>query len=186
MVWAGMVREIRMASVVFMRAVNVGGFQACRPSVLAKKLEDLQVVNIGAAGTFVVKEKVGEAALRRRILGVMGFEPEMMICSGEDVMKLVKGKPFGSRLAKHVKGFVSVLQKPLSKPPDLPVDQPAGTWGVRVVAVKGRFAMSLWRKLEGETIVYPNAVVEKKFGVAATTRSWNTVVAVGEILAERD
>ena len=47
-----------------MRAVNVGGFQACRPSVLAKKLEDLNVVNIGAAGTFVVKEKVGEIEAR--------------------------------------------------------------------------------------------------------------------------
>jgi hypothetical protein len=32
-------------------------------------------------------------------------------------------------------------------------------------------------------MVYPNAVVEKKFDVAATTRSWNTIVSVKEILA---
>jgi uncharacterized protein (DUF1697 family) len=62
------------------------------------------------------------------------------------------------------------------------VDQPKGSWGVRVIAVEGLFALSLWRRLEGETMVYPNAVVEKKFGVAATTRSWNTMEAVAAIL----
>jgi uncharacterized protein (DUF1697 family) len=30
--------------------------------------------------------------------------------------------------------------------------------------------------------VYPNEVVEKKLGVSATTRNWNTVSAVCDIL----
>ena len=47
-----------MASVVFFRAVNVGGHQKFQPSVLAKKLADFGVVNIGAAGTFVVRKNV--------------------------------------------------------------------------------------------------------------------------------
>jgi uncharacterized protein (DUF1697 family) len=32
--------------------------------------------------------------------------------------------------------------------------------------------------------LYPNAVVEKKFGVAATTRNWNTIEKVVKILRE--
>jgi uncharacterized protein (DUF1697 family) len=175
-----------MALVVFMRAVNVGGYQKFQPAALAKKLAELDVVNIGAAGTFVVRARVSEKALRKKILAEMGFEPAMMVDSAQDVIELVKSKPFGKKLGRNVRGFVSIMEHPLREPPDLPVDQPKGSWGVRVIAVEGRFAMSLWRRLEGETMVYPNAVVEKKFGVAATTRSWNTIEAVKEILAEQD
>ena len=173
-----------MALVVFMRAVNVGGYQKFQPAALAKKLADLDVVNIGAAGTFVVRARVAEKALRKKLLAEMGFEPAMMICPAKDVIELVQSKPFGKRLARNAKGFVSIMEKPLREPPDLPVDQPKGEWGVRVIAVQGRFALSLWRRIEGETMVYPNAVVEKKFGVAATTRSWNTLEAVTKTLMQ--
>lgn len=44
-----------MELVVFMRGVNVGGRNAFRPAVLAADLAALEVVSIGAAGTFVVK-----------------------------------------------------------------------------------------------------------------------------------
>ena len=170
-----------MALVVFMRAVNVGGYQKFQPAALAKKLAELDVVNIGAAGTFVVRARVSEKALRKKMLAEMGFEPAMMVCPADDVTDLVKSKPFGTKLGRNVKGFVSIMERPLREPPDLPVDQPQGSWGVRVIAVEGRFAMSLWRRLEGETMVYPNAVVEKKFDVAATTRSWNTLETVAAI-----
>ena len=171
-----------MAWVVFMRAVNVGGYQKFQPAALAKKLADLEVVNIGAAGTFVVRARVSEKALRKKMRAEMGFEPAMMVVPADDVMKLVKSQPFSKKLARNAKGFVSIMERPLREPPDLPVDQPQGSWGVRVIAVEGRFALSLWRRLEGETMVYPNAVVEKKLGVAATTRSWNTIEAVSAIL----
>ena len=41
-----------MALVVFLKGVNVGGHRTFRPSVLASRLAKLDVVNIGAAGTF--------------------------------------------------------------------------------------------------------------------------------------
>ena len=45
-----------MALVVFIRGVNVGGHRTFRPSVLARVLSDYGVVNVGAAGTFVVRK----------------------------------------------------------------------------------------------------------------------------------
>ena len=67
--------------------------------------------------------------------------------------------------------------------PRLPVDKPSGEeWQVRVVAVYGRFALSFWRRL-GRSIVYPNEVVEKMFGVPATTRSWNTLLKIQDVLS---
>jgi hypothetical protein len=55
-----------MASVVFLRAVNVGKANRCQPALIAKELTKFGVVNIGAVGTFVVHEDVSESVLRAR------------------------------------------------------------------------------------------------------------------------
>src|SRR5437660_12268144 len=113
-----------MALVVFMRAVNVGGYQKFQPAALAKKLAELDVVNIGAAGTFVVRARVSEKALRKKMLAERGFEPAMMVVAAEDVIELVKSKPLRKKLGRNVRGFVSIMERQLSEPPDLPLDQP--------------------------------------------------------------
>src|SRR5262245_53817264 len=134
-----------MSSVVFFRAVNVGGHQSFQPGKVAKDLAHLGVVNIGAAGTFVVREKVRPEELRDEILRRLPFKPELMICPGPDVLALVRGSWFGDApVAPGIGRFVSVLEKaPRSKPP-LPLEQPAGKkWEVRIVAVTGRFVLSV-------------------------------------------
>jgi uncharacterized protein (DUF1697 family) len=73
-----------------------------------------------------------------------------------------------------------LLREPMAgaKPP-LPLEQPAGAkWEARIVVVTGRFALSV-RRL-GQT--YSNAVVEKHLGVPATTRNWNTIETIREVL----
>ena len=47
-----------MALVVFLRGVNVGGHKTFRPSLVANELSDFDVVNVGAAGTFVVRNRI--------------------------------------------------------------------------------------------------------------------------------
>lgn len=77
---------------------------------------------------------------------------------------------------------MTVLAKRPRSLPRLPLSRPEGDdWQVRVVAVSGKFAVSLLRRL-GRTILYPNEVVEKSFGVPATTRNWNTIEAIRDIL----
>jgi len=172
-----------MSSVVFFRAVNVGGHQKFQPGELAKELAEFGVVNIGAAGTFVVRENVSQAKLRDEILHRLRFKPELMICPAREVLELVRGNWFGDLPARKDLGrFVSVLQKaPRAKPP-LPIKQPAGAkWEVWVVAVTGRFALSI-RRL-GKT--YPNVAVEKHLGIPATTRNWNTIEVIGEVLEKQ-
>ena len=174
-----------MASVVFSRAVNVGGHQKFKPGQLAKDLADFGVVNIGAAGTFVVRKNVSPAKLSAEILRRLPFKPELMICPARDVLALVEAKPFrDSPTGKDMGHFVSVMQKSPSHGtalPKLPLDQPAaGPWEVRIIDVIGRFALSL--RQPGRTGVYPNAVVEKHFGQPATTRNWNTMATICEVL----
>lgn len=169
-----------MASVVFFRAVNVGGHQKFQPSKLAKELAAFNVVNLGAAGTFVVRENVSAARLRAEILRRLPFAPELLIHPAAAVRELIACEPFrDAPVGKDLGWFVSVLAKAPRAVPALPFEQPAGAkWEVRLTAVRGPFVLSV-RRL-GET--YANAVVEKQFGRPATTRNWNTLEAIGKIL----
>ena len=85
-----------MSSVIFLRAVNVGGTNRCQPAIIAKQLSRFGVVNIGAVGTFVVRENVSESTLRNafavQLAKAFGVKCEIMIVPAPDVMKTgVKG-----------------------------------------------------------------------------------------------
>jgi uncharacterized protein (DUF1697 family) len=172
-----------MASVVFLRGVNVGGRRTFQPRVLAQELVDFGAVNVGAAGTFVIRKAIGPRALRAEFLRRLPFEAELMICAARELIALACGEPFPEEPShKDARRFVSVLAKRPRMLPRLPISQPTGDqWQVQIVGVSGRFALSLWRRL-GRTIVYPNEVVEKKLGVPATTRNWNTISAICDVL----
>ena len=83
-----------MALVAFLRGVNVGGHRTFRPSALARELEDLDVVSIGAAGTFVVRAPVKQRRLRAELESRLPFETEIMICRGSEILRLVGLEPF--------------------------------------------------------------------------------------------
>ena len=77
-----------MRWVVFLRAVNVGGANRCQPALIAKELAKFGVVNIGAVGTFVVREDVSESVLRAAIAKKLPFKCEIMICPAKDIVDL--------------------------------------------------------------------------------------------------
>ena len=54
-------RRKRVALVVLLRGINVGGHRTFRPTKLAEQLKHLDAVNIGAAGTFVIRRPVTRA-----------------------------------------------------------------------------------------------------------------------------
>ncbi|MGA7887386.1 MAG: hypothetical protein WCA44_16720, partial [Acidobacteriaceae bacterium] len=65
----------------------------------------------------------------------------------------------------------------------LPVSFPAdGDWLVRVIARKKQFVFGMYRR-HMKTIGYLGQV-DKLFGVPATTRNWNTILAVAKILKQ--
>ena len=172
-----------MAAVVFMRGVNVGGHRPFRPAAFAEELSAFDVVNIGAAGTFIVYKTVSQATLRAEFLRRLPFKAELMICRSRDLMDLVSADPFPREAyIKDVRRFVSVLAKRPSTKPRFPFSHPAGrAWQVKVVGLRGRFALSLWRRM-GRAMVYPNEVVEKELTIPATTRNWDTISKINNIL----
>jgi uncharacterized protein (DUF1697 family) len=172
-----------MALVGFLRGVNVGGHKAFKPSVLAMQLAEFDVVSIGAAGTFVIRKNVGQAAVRSAVRQKLAFELEMMICPAREIIDLAAADPFDSASADaSVVKYVSVLAKRPRAIPKLPIDRPGpDDWQVKMFELRGRFVLSLHRRL-GRRLIYPNEIVEKTFGVAATTRNWNTIVAICDVL----
>src|SRR5438093_920611 len=116
-----------MSWVVFLRAVNVGGHRKFQPSLLARKLADFDVVNVGAAGTFVVRKAVSQRALRDAIVRSLTFKPEVMICDAREVMALVEANPFADgRVSKDARQLVTIMQKAPRVRLELPLDQPPG------------------------------------------------------------
>lgn len=172
-----------MALVVFLRGVNVGGHKTFRPSALAKELADFDAVNVGAAGTFVIRKAVGERLLRAELSRRLPFEAEFMVCPGRELTDLARGDAFPAEPSgEEIQRALSVLAARPRAVPELPLRRPADdTWQVQVMAVTGRYALSVWRRV-GKRLLYPNEVVEKALGVSATTRNWNTVAAICEIL----
>jgi len=172
--------------VVFLRAVNVGGKNLCRPALLAKQLSRFGVVNIGAVGTFVVRENVSESTLRNAIAKKLPFKCEIMICPARDIMKLASKDPFaGQPSGDNITRFVNVLAKRLPSPPSLPLCLPADDdWLLKIIAIENRFVFGLYRR-EMKAISYLGKV-EKLLGVPATNRNWNIIEKIAKILEATD
>src|SRR5579864_8586904 len=115
-----------MALIVFLRGVNVGGHKTFRPSILARELSDYDVVNVGAAGTFVVRKPGSRAKFRAELLRKLPFEAEVMLCDGRDLIRLEIENPFAAEPSRpDVVRFVSILTKAgvlASLPIALPAD----------------------------------------------------------------
>ena len=171
-----------MQLVVFLRAVNVGGTNRCQPALIAKELAKFGVVNIGAVGTFVVREDVSESVLCAAIARKLPFKCEIMICPARDIIKLAATDPFARQPSgPEITRFVSVLAKGLRALPPLPLSLPSGDdWLLKIIAIESRFVLGLYRR-QMKAISYLSQI-EKKFGVAATTRNWNTIQKVAQIL----
>ena len=174
-----------VALVVLLRGVNVGGHRTFRPTALARQLHHLDAVNIGAAGTLVIRKRVARARLRVEVADRLPFAAEILICSGRDIARLLARDVFAGHPERpDVVRFVSVLsRRPRSTPP-LPVTLPQrGRWLLRVLALEGRFAVGVYRR-EMRAIGHLGTL-DRLFGVPVTTRSWSSVAAIAEAVRQR-
>lgn len=171
-----------MALVVLLRGVNVGGHRTFRPSVLAGQLKHLDAVNIGAAGTFVVRRPVSRARLRAELSRRLPFAADVTICEGREIAGLLSRDFFSGVAARpDLVRFVSVLSRSPRQAPAVPMTLPAsGRWLVRVLAREGRFVVGLYRRQM--KAIGALGALDRVFGASATTRNWNTVAAIAALL----
>jgi uncharacterized protein (DUF1697 family) len=168
--------------VVFLKGVNVGGHRTFRPSLLAKQLRRYDVVNIGAAGTFVVRRRISRARLRAELIRRLPFDAHVMMCSGRDILRLVSRDPFaGQPSGSAILQFVGVLARRPRASSKVPLNVPSdGEWCVTVLVRHDRFVVGLCRR-QMKAIGYLGQL-EKLLGVPVTTRSWSTISTIARLL----
>jgi uncharacterized protein (DUF1697 family) len=171
-----------VALVVLLRGVNVGGHRTFRPSVLARELSHLDVVNIGAAGTFVIRRPVSHTQVRAEFARRLPFAAAIMICRGHEIVRLMSRDLFAGHAARaDIVRFVSVLARLPRATPPAPMNLPStGPWLVRVLARERRFVVGLYRRQM--KAIGCLSTLDRVFGVAVTTRSWSTMTTVAKVL----
>ena len=171
-----------MALVVLLRGVNVGGHRNFRPTTLVRQLQHLDAVNIGAAGTFVIRQPITQAQLRTELARRLPFDTKIMICQGREIAGMMSQDPFaGQPVRPDITRFVSVLgERPRSAPP-MPMTLPSsGTWLLKILARDSRFVFGMYRR-HMKVIGYLGTL-DRLFGVPVTTRNWNTMTAIARVL----
>src|SRR5579863_697964 len=114
-----------VALVVFFRGINVGGHRSFRPSVLAKELRIYDAVNVGAAGTLVIRKPGLRAKFLAELRRKVPFEAIIACCDGRDLIGLARGNPFAAEPARaDVVQFVSILSAAARRKVSLPVRVP--------------------------------------------------------------
>ncbi len=170
------------ALVVFLRGVNVGGHRSFRPTTLADQLQHLGAVNIGAAGTFVIRQPVTRTRLRAELSRRLPFASEIVICRAHEILTLISEDHFADQPVRpDIVRFVSVLSQHPRSTPSMPMSlPPRGRWLVKIVARENRFILGLYRR-HMKVISYLGSL-DRLFGVPVTTRNWNTINAIAKVL----
>jgi uncharacterized protein (DUF1697 family) len=171
-----------MALVAFLRGINVGGHRTFRPSIVARKLSRYDVVNIGAAGTFVARKPGSRTQFRAALMKELTFEAEIALCDGSDIVRLATENPFADEPARaDIVRFVSILSRAGRVPSSFPVALPPdGDWFVRIIGADNPFVFGIYRR-HMRTIGYLGKI-DRLFGAPATTRNWNTILSIVRVL----
>ena len=150
--------------------------------MLARELVAYDVVNVGAAGTLVVRKPGSRAKFVAELRRKLPFEAEVAFCDGSDLIRLEMEDPFGAEPSRPgVVRFVSILSKTGRGKRRLPIVIPeVGEWFVRIIGSRNRLVFGVYRR-HMKTIGYLGHI-DELFGAAATTRNWNTILSVLRIL----
>jgi hypothetical protein len=142
------------------------------------------VVNVGAAGTLVVRKPGSRTKFIAELRRKLPFEAEVAFCDGSDLVRLEMENPFGAEPSHpNIVRFVSILSKAARGNASLPIAFPAGDeWFVRIIGSRDRLVFGVYRR-HMRTIGYLGQI-DKLFGAPATTRSWSTMLFVLRILKD--
>ena len=173
-----------MPLVVLLRGINVGGHRTFRPSMLARELAAYDVVNVGAAGTFVVRKAGSHTKFFAELSRKLPFEAKVAFCEASDLIRLEMENPFGNEPSHpDIVPFVSILSKASPGKVSLPIAFPGGEqWFVRIIGSRNHLVFGVYRR-HMRTIGYLGQI-DKLFGAPSTTRSWSTMLSVLRIVKD--
>ena len=172
--------------VALLRGINVGGHQKIRMSDLRTLMEGLgheAVATYLQSGNAVFRSpRKGDAglasALEKAIAGELGLTVTVLVRSAAELAGVVDGTPYGDRGADAKQLHVAFLSAAPTAAAVKKLD--AAQFAPDELEVAGREVYLHYPNGYGRTKL-TNAVLERRLGVAATTRNWRTVTALAEL-----
>lgn len=170
--------------VAWLRGINVGGHHLIPMNDLCRMFEAAglkQVTSFIQSGNVLFESGSRNPALlvsriQHALRTSLGYEVGVMIRTMAEVEDMVNREPFKNLPAgPDVKWFVTFLAAVPRTMPPMPWKSPEGD--VEVLEVRDRDVFSLSRLVHGR-FGFANPFLEKRLGVAGTTRGWPTVVKV--------
>lgn len=169
-----------------MRGINLGKRRV--------KMEDLramfealgfsQVRTLQASGNVVFASKSKDnaklaAAIEAQVEQTFGFDSPTLVVSADEIAALVQRDPFAKEtLAEGSRTHITFLVQPLAASLTLPYIAPDKSF--RFFAITPQ-QLACVVQPTSSTLSYMD-YLEKQFGTQATTRTWNTVVKLHEML----
>ncbi len=175
--------------VAFLRGINVGGKKLIKMEDLRRVVESLGLRNVSTfiqSGNVIFEASATDRSaltkkIEKKLLAAFGHDVTVVLQTIDELKDILKRNPFKKiKPGADVMMFVAFLAAEPNKA-KLPLH--SVTENLDVLAIRHRAAFILCLRKKNGMFSFPNNFFEKEFGVAATTRNWNTVnriVALGE------
>jgi uncharacterized protein (DUF1697 family) len=172
-----------MRYIALLRGINVGGHQV-KMDALRDHFAALGLANVGSyiqsGNIFFESDETDRAALRARIEAylhdALGYAVPTCLRTVDEFASILARDPFaGIEVRPDMRLSVSFLTGPVPIEPDLPSRTPKGDF--ELVAMTPTELFVVWYLINGR----PGngyGFLEKKLGVAATTRFWHTAAKI--------
>lgn len=173
---------------VFIRAINVGG-RSVRMDDIASGLAKAGFENVSIfrqSGNLVLSSSIQDEGEIDRIIAeemerLTGLNVEIFLVPMERLARLVDAAPFDGLLSDGDRGFATFLSARPTTVPEMPF---IIYKGIIMIGLKDAVVLSIVRKDEGSGPA--NDLIERTYGVRATTRNWSTVKGLVEKERNRD
>jgi uncharacterized protein (DUF1697 family) len=173
--------------VAFLRGINVGGTKVIKMEVLRRLFESLGFANVSTyiqTGNVIFDARAKnlttlQSKVQEELKNSLGHEISVALMNFSDLNAIVKQDPFASvEVNEDVMLFVTFLSAQPAAIPKLPLAVPKENF--EVIGIQDRAVFIVARRKSDGRAAFPNAFIEKQFGVPGTTRNWAVVKKIAK------
>ena len=171
--------------VALLRGINVGGNSTVKMDELKKMFEDLGFTNVKTflnSGN-VIFESLPESLetlihkIEDRLKQKFGFEIKVLLRTGEEIQTLIKREPF-----KNIQVTPDTRLNVTFLPEGSDASFRGSDSNFQIVSAIDREICWLVTLVPGFGTPQVMSILEKQFGKQITTRTWKTVLKIGQLL----
>jgi uncharacterized protein (DUF1697 family) len=171
--------------IALIRGINVGGHKKIRMADLKASCEAMGLRNVRThlqSGNIVFESaKSNRAQLAKEIEAVLGVEAKVILRSADELKKAIDANPMPDEAQRQPSGFIVMFLD--AKPAAAAMHSLRDAYsGPETMQLHGRELYIHYGSGMGQSKL-TNAFIERKLGVAGTSRNWNTVTKLLELAA---